>query len=73
MEILERRPEDLEGAVLVIADDLRIVAFEVTAIGGREVVFRVDTVDISRLVEVLIGARQSSITTDSPSSPLATR
>lgn len=42
--------------MLVVANNLGIVPFEVTAIGSHEVVFRMDTVDISRLMEVFVGA-----------------
>jgi hypothetical protein len=42
MELLERRPEDTDGAVLLVVVDLGIVAFEVTAIPSRGVVFRVE-------------------------------
>ena len=56
MEILERRAEDPEGAVLVVATDLRIVGFEMTPVARREVVFRVDAVNICALVEMFVGA-----------------
>jgi hypothetical protein len=39
---------------LVVATDLGIVAVEVTAIAGREVVFRVGSVDIRVLVDVFV-------------------
>ena len=46
----------MEIAMLLVADDIGIVACEVTAVPGCEVVFRVDAINIGRLVEMLIGA-----------------
>ena len=54
MEISERRAKDLEVAMLLVADDLGIVAFEVAAIGGREVVFRVDAISRSTFTSISI-------------------
>ena len=56
VQALERRANELESAVLLVGGELGIVALEVAAIAGREVVFRVDPVGFCGLVDVLGGA-----------------
>lgn len=40
---------------MLVADEFGIVAIEMTAVSGCKIVFRVDPIDIGRLLEVLIG------------------
>jgi hypothetical protein len=47
--------EDFKRAVLVVAREIGLVVFEIAAIRGRHVVFRVNTLNLGRIVEVLIG------------------
>lgn len=54
VEVFERRAEDPEVTVLVVATDLRIGGVETTPVSRGEIVLRVDTVDSRGLVEMFI-------------------
>lgn len=55
MKAAKRWIEDVKRAVLVIAREIGVVVFEIAAIRGRHVMFRVNTLNLGRIVEVFVG------------------
>ncbi len=49
--------EDVKRAVLVVAREIGLVVFEMAAIRSRHVVFRVNTHNLRRIVEMLVGTK----------------
>jgi hypothetical protein len=56
MKIVERRMEDIKPAVLVVAREIRFAVFEMTAIRGCQIVFRIKPLGLGRILEVFVGA-----------------
>ena len=56
MKIAKRWAEEFKYAVLVVAREIGVIVVEMTAIRGRYVVFRVNTLNLGRIVKVLVRA-----------------
>ena len=56
MKVAKRWTEDFKYAVLVVAGEIGVIVFEMTTIRGRHVVFRVNTLNLGRIVKMLVSA-----------------